>query len=99
MDTSAITIGLFQDDYFEYIGFSIFIPQRSCQLYYIRYCDALFNQELCFILKRDQGNRWKNNKSQMISCTDHIKEMCKYIFYRQQFLKIFLFFCMWNETY
>ncbi|CAK86625.1 unnamed protein product (macronuclear) [Paramecium tetraurelia] len=47
---------------------------NKCNIVDIRYCDQLFNEDLCFIYGEGLGCQWKNGKCTVIQCSDYTFE-------------------------
>ncbi|CAD8080081.1 unnamed protein product [Paramecium primaurelia] len=69
---------------------------NSCNLVDIRYCDQLFNEELCLIFGEGLGCQWKENKCTVISCLDYTSESTC-VLQRQNFIEDDPLLCRWSE--
>ncbi|CAD8187106.1 unnamed protein product [Paramecium pentaurelia] len=71
--------------------------KNTCNVVDIRYCDTQLNEELCFIFGEGLGCQWKDNKCQMITCSDYTTESTC-ILQRQNFIEDGPLLCMWDGT-
>ncbi|CAD8093816.1 unnamed protein product [Paramecium sonneborni] len=68
---------------------------NTCNIIDIRYCDTQLNEELCFIFGQGLGCQWKDNKCQVIACSDFTTESTC-ILQRQNFIEDGTILCMWD---
>ncbi|CAK90362.1 unnamed protein product (macronuclear) [Paramecium tetraurelia] len=69
---------------------------NSCNVVDIRYCDKLFDEDLCIIFGEGLGCQWKDNKCTVISCSDYTSESTC-VLQRQNFIEDDPLLCKWSE--